>query len=52
MGDSGDPVCRSDLDSDAAYPIDYFAWANGYTEEAFIVTRITRLRLEMASVSR
>ena len=35
MGDSGEPVCRSDSDSDAAYPIDYFAWANGYTEGSF-----------------
>ncbi|MEC8633781.1 MAG: TonB-dependent receptor, partial [Pseudomonadota bacterium] len=27
----GNAVCRSDLDATAAYPIDYFAWANSYT---------------------
>ena len=36
---SGNPVCRSDLDPTAAYPIDYFAWANGYTEGSFYSDR-------------
>ena len=36
---NGNPVCRSDLDSNAAYPIDYFAWANGYTEGSFYSDR-------------
>ena len=36
---NGNPVCRSDLDSTAAYPIDYFAWANGYTEGSFYSDR-------------
>ena len=29
---NGNPVCSSDLDSTAAYPIDYFAYANGYSD--------------------
>ena len=36
---NGNPVCRSDLDPTAAYPIDYFAWANGYTEGSFYSDR-------------
>ena len=36
---NGNPVCRSDLDPSAAYPIDYFAWANGYTEGSFYSDR-------------
>ena len=36
---NGNPVCRSDLDPTAAYPIDYFAWANGYTEGSFFSDR-------------
>ena len=36
---NGNPVCSSDLDSTAAYPIDYFAWNAGYTEGSFYSDR-------------
>ena len=33
--DAGNPVCRSDLDPTAAYPVDFFAIINGYNENGF-----------------
>ncbi len=36
---NGNPVCRSDLDPTAAYPVDYFAYATGYSNGSFYSDR-------------